>query len=74
MVNCMIEERLIDLYFFSCKVDILFGHNCGFQTLLVGTGHNSVYELNEVLQNPSENQRFIPDFFVPSLGDIMKLI
>lgn len=57
-----------------CKVDILFGHNCGFQTLLVGTGHNSMYELNEVLQNPSENQGFIPDFFVPSLGDIMKLI
>ncbi|XP_014088456.2 glycerol-3-phosphate phosphatase [Bactrocera oleae] len=57
-----------------CKVDVLFGHNCGFQTLLVGTGHNSVYELNEVLQNSSENPEFIPDFYVPSLGDITKLI
>ncbi|CAD7005848.1 unnamed protein product [Ceratitis capitata] len=57
-----------------CKVDILFGHNCGLQTLLVGTGFNSVYELNEILQNPSENERYIPDFFVPSLGDITKLV
>uniref|UniRef100_A0A0A1WZZ7 Pyridoxal phosphate phosphatase n=1 Tax=Zeugodacus cucurbitae TaxID=28588 RepID=A0A0A1WZZ7_ZEUCU len=57
-----------------CKVDVLFGYNCGFQTLLVGTGYNSVYELNEVLQNPIENPGFIPDYFVPSLGDITKLI
>ncbi|XP_054733509.1 glycerol-3-phosphate phosphatase-like [Anastrepha obliqua] len=57
-----------------CKVDILFGHICGFQTLLVGTGPNSQYELNELLQNPSENQRYIPDLYVPSLGDITKLI
>ncbi|XP_050336710.1 glycerol-3-phosphate phosphatase-like [Bactrocera neohumeralis] len=57
-----------------CKVDVLFGHNCGFQTLLVGTGYNSVYELNEVLQQPIENPGFIPDYFVPSLADIKKLI
>ncbi|XP_017481762.1 PREDICTED: phosphoglycolate phosphatase 1B, chloroplastic-like [Rhagoletis zephyria] len=58
-----------------CKVDILFGHNCGFQTLLVGTGHNSAYELDEVLQTPGENQHYyVPDFFIPSLGNLTELI
>ncbi|XP_011179240.1 uncharacterized protein LOC128919711 [Zeugodacus cucurbitae] len=55
-------------------VDILFGHRCGFQTLLVGTGPSIDHELKEVLQNPNADPNYIPDFFVPSLGDLMKLI
>uniref|UniRef100_A0A0A1XNK2 Pyridoxal phosphate phosphatase n=1 Tax=Zeugodacus cucurbitae TaxID=28588 RepID=A0A0A1XNK2_ZEUCU len=55
-------------------IDVLFGHSCGFQTLLVGTGPSIDHELKEVLQNPNANPNYIPDFFVPSLGDIMKLV
>uniref|UniRef100_A0A0A1XNC5 Pyridoxal phosphate phosphatase n=1 Tax=Zeugodacus cucurbitae TaxID=28588 RepID=A0A0A1XNC5_ZEUCU len=58
----------------TCEIDVLFGHRCGFQTLLVGTGPSIDHELKEVLQNPNANPNYIPDFFVPSLGDIMKLV
>uniref|UniRef100_A0A0K8UN11 Phosphoglycolate phosphatase n=1 Tax=Bactrocera latifrons TaxID=174628 RepID=A0A0K8UN11_BACLA len=57
-----------------CEIDMLFGHKCGFQTLLVGSGPSSDYEFNVVLKNPNVNEEYIPDFVVPSLGHITKLI
>ncbi|XP_011200290.2 glycerol-3-phosphate phosphatase [Bactrocera dorsalis] len=57
-----------------CEIDMLFGHKCGFQTLLVGSGPSSVYEFNVVLRSPKVNPELIPDFVVPSLGHITKLI
>lgn len=48
-----------------------FGHNLGFQTLLVGTGThswNDVLHLKEL--NGDLAKRFIPDAYIPKLADL----
>ncbi|KAH8405060.1 hypothetical protein KR222_010390, partial [Zaprionus bogoriensis] len=54
------------------NTDILLGYNCGFQTLLVGTG---IHQLSDVEQwkhskNP-EDKKLIPDVYLPKLGDLL---
>ena len=50
---------------FSLKTDIQMGKNCDLKTLLVGTGVDNV----ETARNLDLNQR--PDYFIPSLGDLL---
>lgn len=59
----------------SVKYDILFGSNSGMQTLLVGTGLNSINEV-AVLQtsNSPDDKKLVPDVYVPKLGDILPLV
>lgn len=59
----------------NATTDILLGKNCGFQTLLVGSG---IHGLNDIerWQN-SENdddKRFIPDTYINKLGDLMTFL
>ncbi|XP_037824678.1 glycerol-3-phosphate phosphatase-like [Lucilia sericata] len=55
-----------------CDTDILLGYNCGFQTLLVGTG---IHQLNDVQawknSNDPELLKLIPDMYLPKLGDLL---
>ncbi|XP_073843820.1 glycerol-3-phosphate phosphatase-like [Musca autumnalis] len=55
-----------------CNTDILLGYNCGFQTLLVGSG---IHQLNDVdswkASNDPELQKLIPDVYLPKLGDLL---
>ncbi|XP_036326662.1 glycerol-3-phosphate phosphatase-like isoform X1 [Rhagoletis pomonella] len=55
-----------------CNTDILLGFNCGFQTLLVGTG---IHKLNDVEawknSDDPEQKKLIPDVFLPKLGDLL---
>uniref|UniRef100_A0A0K8TSQ9 Putative phosphoglycolate/pyridoxal phosphate phosphatase family n=1 Tax=Tabanus bromius TaxID=304241 RepID=A0A0K8TSQ9_TABBR len=54
-----------------CNTDILLGVNCGFQTLLVGTG---IHKMNDVESwragDDEELKKLIPDVYLPKLGDL----
>lgn len=59
----------------SVKFDILFGTNCGFQTMLVGTGVNSMDDVRTFQRSDNlEDQKLIPDVYLPKLGDLLKFL
>lgn len=59
----------------SAKYDILFGFNCGFQTLLVGSGVNSIDNVREWQKsNIQDDKQLIPDTYLPKLGDLLPLL
>ncbi|EDW94669.2 glycerol-3-phosphate phosphatase isoform X1 [Drosophila yakuba] len=57
------------------NTDILLGYNCGFQTLLVGSG---IHQLKDVerwkLSKDPEEKKLIPDVYLPKLGDLLPSI
>lgn len=57
------------------NTDVLLGYNCGFQTLLVGSG---IHQLSDVAQWKSskdpEDKKLIPDVYLPKLGDLLTAI
>lgn len=56
-----------------CNTDILLGTNCGFQTLLVGTGIHGLADVAGWLANDSaDDKRLVPDSYVPKLGDLLE--
>merc|ERR1712029_591837 len=56
-----------------CETDILFGKRNGVRTVMVGSG---VHSLNQVLEwsrsENSFNRSLVPDFYLPSLGKLMR--
>lgn len=59
----------------SAKFDIQLGYNCGFQTLFVGSGVNSIDEIKTWQQSHiEEDQHLIPDTYLPKLGDLLPLM
>ncbi|XP_065362166.1 glycerol-3-phosphate phosphatase-like [Calliphora vicina] len=56
----------------SAKIDVLFGKNCGFQTLLVGTGNDKWCKVQELVKNNEEE--FIPNYYLDSLGDLLTFL
>lgn len=59
----------------SAKYDILFGFNCGMQTLLVGTGLNSIDEVRVWQRsNAIDDKKLIPDAYLPRLGSLLTLL
>lgn len=76
----LIKEKLIDpkrtlMIGDRCNTDILLGANCGFQTLLVGTGIHSMDDVKEWMRNgDDEQQKLIPDVFLPKLGDLLQFL
>ncbi|XP_030567878.1 glycerol-3-phosphate phosphatase [Drosophila novamexicana] len=57
------------------NTDILLGYNCGFQTLLVGTGIHRLCDVQrwKISTNP-EDKKLIPDVYLPKLGDLLPAI
>ncbi|XP_017059055.1 glycerol-3-phosphate phosphatase isoform X2 [Drosophila ficusphila] len=57
------------------NTDILLGSNCGFQTLLVGSGIHQLKDVEQwkLSQNP-EDKKLIPDVYLPKLGDLLPAI
>ncbi|XP_017057747.1 glycerol-3-phosphate phosphatase [Drosophila ficusphila] len=55
--------------------DILFGYNCGFQTLLVGTGVSSYKDALDAQESkvPLLYQQ-VPDLFVPRLSNLLPFL
>lgn len=59
----------------SVKSDIVLGKNCGFQTMLVGSGVNSLEEVLEWKKSDDkEYKKFIPDVYLPKLGDLLPFL
>ncbi|XP_034482368.1 glycerol-3-phosphate phosphatase [Drosophila innubila] len=55
--------------------DIQFGYNCGFQTLLVGTGVSSLEDVAKVQKSRQPNMyQQVPDLYVPKLADLLKFL
>ncbi|KAK6630255.1 hypothetical protein RUM43_014954 [Polyplax serrata] len=55
-----------------CNTDILFGNNCGFQTLLVLTGVTSVSDVEKYANSTdTEENKLVPQFFINKLGDLL---
>lgn len=71
MENKIIPERTL-MIGDTANIDILLGANCGFQTLLVGTGLSSLEEVHELQESSDpEHKKCIPDAYLPKLGDLM---
>lgn len=59
----------------SMSTDIQFGYNCGFQTLLVGTGVNSMEDIT-VAQESKKPRMYqqVPDLYLAKLTDLLKFL
>lgn len=56
------------------NTDILLGKNCGLQTLMVGTGVNSLNDIRKWEKSEkTEERRMAADFYVDRLGDLLKI-
>ncbi|ALC43866.1 CG5567, partial [Drosophila busckii] len=57
------------------NTDILLGYNCGFQTLLVGSGIHQLSDVEEWKRSANpEDKKLIPDVYLPKLGDLLPSI
>ncbi|XP_052848106.1 glycerol-3-phosphate phosphatase [Drosophila gunungcola] len=59
----------------TMNTDILFGYNCGFQTLMVGTGVSSYQDAIEAQASkvPLLYQQ-VPDLYVPKLSNLLPFL
>lgn len=55
-----------------CDTDVELGVNCGFRTLLVGTGVHSLEDVERF--RAKDGGRLVPDFYADSLGSVAKLL
>lgn len=57
------------------KTDILLGKNCGFQTLLVGSGLHGQSDIQKWKDsNNADDKQFIPDTYLDKLGDLTRFL
>lgn len=59
----------------SSKTDILLGKRCGCHTLLVGSGVQTYEDIERWIESDNDDdQLYVPDFFLPKLGDLLPLL
>ena len=72
MISVKIFFHIKKIYFFSSpQVDVLFGKNCGFSTLLVGTGCHQWPHVEKLIESKATDH--IPNYYAGSLGDLYKI-
>lgn len=59
----------------NALTDILLGKNCGFQTLMVGSGIHKWDDIGRwKLSEKPDDKNLIPDTFIQKLGDLLELL
>ncbi|EDW73576.1 uncharacterized protein Dwil_GK17623 [Drosophila willistoni] len=59
----------------TLSTDIIFAHNCGFQSLFVGTGVNTLKDVQKICEDGDEKKLImIPDTYLPSLADLQEFL
>ena len=54
------------------ETDMLFGANCGLDTMLTLTGISQIEDAQEYkISDPSTNQSFVPDYVVDTIADFL---
>lgn len=57
------------------STDIQFGYNFGFQTLLVGTGVNSLDDIYAAQESKKPRMyQQVPDLYLSRLSDLLKFL
>lgn len=57
------------------NTDILFGFNCNFQTLMVGSGVHTLEDVENWKRSDNpEDRKQVPDVYLPKLGDLLSYI
>lgn len=65
--SLMIGDRL--------ETDILFGANCGLDTMLTLTGVSTLEEAQEYRDSEApEKKDFVPDYVVDTIGDFLEAL
>ncbi|XP_030373012.1 pyridoxal phosphate phosphatase [Scaptodrosophila lebanonensis] len=59
----------------TLHTDIAFGCNCGFHTMLVGTGVSSLKEAQALIEDDDDKKKnMIPDTYLPSVCDLQEFL
>lgn len=67
--------KITKYFSFRGNTDVLFGYNCGFYTLFVGSGTNSLQDIEKWRHSTDQElHKQVPDFYLPKLGDLMKIL
>lgn len=69
------QSKSVPISLSSLRTDIAFAYNSGFQSMLVGTGINTLKDVDRVRKSGDAKQLpQVPDVYLPSLAHLQKFL